>query len=389
MLRKAIFATLGVVMAAAAAWGARYWWQLEQVGTATLLVERGEATVVRDGATRHLSAPSTSEVPSGSEIRTETGSRTDLALSSTVSVTLESEGVVLLRHLPGEAKGDSNVSVLVQRGQTWHQVRGSLDPERRYEVLTPAAAVALVPGRYSVNVSGDGATVVEVSQGLARVTAQDSEVEVWQGEFTSIDPGRAPTIPRSTAARFVYTSERTGNLDIWLLDEEARDIQLTNHPAADLAPVWSPDGTRIAFESLRDGNSEIYVMDADGSNQVNLTRHEADDHAPSWSPDGSFIAFESVRDGALELYVMNADGTEAARLTNGLGLSVAPHWDIGGSEIIFSRIEDDSNGDGVVDLRDLSAFFSVPATSGTAGTFWCTRFVFDEHVFPWSRRGVG
>ena len=389
VLRKAIFATLGVVMVAAAAWGARYWWQLEQVGTATLLVEQGEATVVRGGATRHLSAPSTSEVPSGSEIRTETGSRTDLALSPEVSVILESEGVVLLRHLPGGAKGDSDISVLVQRGQTWHEVRGSLDPESRYEVLTPAAAVTFVPGRYSVNVSDEGATVVEVSQGMARVTAQDSEVEVWQGEYTSIDPGRAPSIPRSMVARFAYVSERRGNLDVWLLDEEGRNIRLTNHPAADLAPVWSPDGTRIAFESLRDGNSEIYVMDADGSNQVNLTRHEADDHAPSWSPDGGLIAFESVRDGARELYVMNADGTEGARLTNGPGLSVAPHWDIGGSDIIFSRIEDDSNGDGVVDLRDMSAFFSMPPTGGTAGTFWYTRFVFDEHVFPWSRRGVG
>jgi tricorn protease-like protein len=389
VLRKAIFATLGVVMVAAAAWGARYWWQLEQVGTANLLVEQGEATVVRGGATSHLSAPSTSEVASGSEIRTETGSRTDLALSPAVSVILESENVVLLRHLPGGTKGDSDVSVLVQRGQTLHEVRGSLDSESRYEVLTPAAAVTLVPGRYSVNVSENGATVVEVSQGLAKVTAQDSEVEVWQGEFTSINPGRAPSIPRSMVARFVYVSERTGNLDVWLLDEDGRSIRLTNHPAADLAPVWSPDGTRIAFESLRDGNSEIYVMDADGSSQVNLTRHEAGDHAPSWSPDGGLIAFESVRDGALELYVMNADGTEAARLTNGPGLSVAPHWDIGGSEIIFSRIEDDSNGGGVVDLLDMSAFFSVPATGGTAGTFWYTRFVFDEHVFPWSRRGVG
>jgi tricorn protease-like protein len=376
-------------MVAVAGWGARYWWQLEQVGTASILVEEGEVTVVRGGGTHHLAAPSTSEVPSGSEIRTETGSRAGLTLSPAVSVILDSEGVLLLRHLPREAKGDSGVSVLVERGQTLHQVEGSLDPEGRYEVLTPAAAVTLVAGRYFVNVSDNGATVVEVSQGLARVTAQDSEVEVRQGEFTSIDPGRAPSIPLSMAARFVYVSERTGNLDIWLLDEEGRDFRLTNDPAADLAPVWSPDGSRIAFESLRDGNSEIYVMDADGSNQTNLSRREADDHAPSWSPDGSLIAFDSPRDGLCEIYVMKADGTEEVRLTNGPGLSVNPHWEVGGSEIIFSRIENDSNGDGVVDLRDMSAFFSMQPTGGTAGTFWHTRFVFDEHVFPWSRRGVG
>jgi dipeptidyl aminopeptidase/acylaminoacyl peptidase len=249
--------------------------------------------------------------------------------------------------------------------------------------------VTLGPGRYSIDVADDGATVIEVSRGTAHATAQDSEVEVWQGEYTAIDPGLAPSIPRPTAARFVYVSERTGNPDIWLLEEEGRNIRLTNHPAADLAPVWSPDGTRIAFESLRDGDSEIYVMEADGSNQVNLTRHQGDDFAPSWSPDGDLIAFESLRDGVLEVYIMRADGSEGARLTNGPGLSLAPHWEIGGSEIIFSRIENDSNGDGVVDLRDMSAFFSVPKTGGTAGSFWYMRFVFDEYVFPWSRRGVG
>jgi hypothetical protein len=389
VLRKAIFATLGVAMVAAAAWGVLHWRQLAQGGCETLLLVNGEATVLRGGATRHLSATSTSVVCGGDEIRTETRSSTVLVLTPTASVTLGSEGVILLRHLPGEGLGDSDTSVLLQRGETLLQIRESSLPASRYEVLTPAAAVALVPGRYSVDVADNGATVVEVSQGMAKVTAQDSQVEVWQAEFTSLDPGRAPSIPRSVVARFVYVSERAGNLDIWMLDEEGRDVQLTNDPAGDLAPVWSPEGTRIAFESLRDGNSEIYVMDADGSNQINLTRQEADDHAPSWSPDGKLIAFESLRDGARELYVMSSDGSEGARLTNGPGLSVAPHWDIDGSEIIFSRIPDDSNGDGVVDLRDMSAFFSVPPTGGTAGTFWYMRFVFDEHVFPWSRRAVG
>jgi hypothetical protein len=389
VLRKVICAVGGVLVVAAAAWSVWHWRQLERAGTATLVLEQGEATVVRGGTTSHVSAPSTSEVVSGSEIRTQTGSRAHVALSPAMTLALESEGVVLLSQLPTDSNGDSDVSVTVQRGRTWHEVGRSLDPESYYEVLTPSAAVTLAPGWYSVSVSESGATMVEVAQGSAQVTAQDSAVEVWQGEYTSIDVGRAPANPRSTVARFVYVSERTGNLDIWLLDEEGRDFQLTYDPAEDLAPVWSPEGTRIAFESRRDGNSEIYVMEADGSNQVNLTRHEADDHAPAWSPDGSLIAFESLRDGAREVYVMSADGTDVARLTGGTGLSVAPHWEVGASEIIFSRIENDSNGDGAVDLRDMSAFFSVPATGGTAGTFWYTRFVYDEHIFPWSRCEVG
>ena len=72
---------------------------------------------------------------------------------------------------------------------------------------------------------------------------------------------------------------------------------------------------RIAFASDRDGNFEIYVMNADGSNQTNLTNDPAGDLAPIWSPDGSRIAFASSRDGNPEVYVMNADGSGLANLT--------------------------------------------------------------------------
>ena len=75
--------------------------------------------------------------------------------------------------------------------------------------------------------------------------------------------------------------------------------------------------TKIAFVSTRDGNHEIYVMNADGTNLINLTNHPtAADQHPSWSPDGRKIAFHSYRDGNSEIYVMNADGANPIRLTN-------------------------------------------------------------------------
>ncbi len=73
---------------------------------------------------------------------------------------------------------------------------------------------------------------------------------------------------------------------------------------------------RITFQSDRDGNNEIYIMNADGSGQANITNHPAMDLGPSWSPDGASIAFYSDRDGRFEIYVMNADGSGVTRLTD-------------------------------------------------------------------------
>ena len=102
--------------------------------------------------------------------------------------------------------------------------------------------------------------------------------------------------------------------------------RLTDDPAGDLWPTWSPDGSKIAFVSDRDGNAAIYVMNADGSDQTNLTDTPALDIDPAWSPDGSRIAFVSYRDGNYEVYVMNADGSDQTNLTNNTADDSDPAW---------------------------------------------------------------
>ena len=82
-------------------------------------------------------------------------------------------------------------------------------------------------------------------------------------------------------------------------------------------------GGQIAFMSLRDGNWEIYEMNADGSGLWNLTSSPADDAIQSWSPDGSKIAFATNRDGNWEIYVVNADGSGARNLTTDPGTTIA------------------------------------------------------------------
>ena len=104
-------------------------------------------------------------------------------------------------------------------------------------------------------------------------------------------------------------------------------INITNHPAKDGRPDWSPDGNQIAFSSDRDGNWEIYVMNADGTNPINITNHPAEDNHASWSPDGNQIAFSSNRDDRnWEIYAMNADGANPINLTNHPDRDLNPSW---------------------------------------------------------------
>ena len=159
-------------------------------------------------------------------------------------------------------------------------------------------------------------------------------------------------------ARIAFVSDRDRNKEIYLMDDDGKNQRnLTNHPDWDASPSWSPNGTRIAFISDRDGhvpkgrvwsNFEIYVMDADGGNQQNLTNDPHDDSSPSWSPDGKRIAFVSDRDRLLdihgfptfEIYVMDADGENPQNLTNNRVEDWDPSWSPDGKRIVFISYRD-------------------------------------------------
>jgi Tol biopolymer transport system component len=102
--------------------------------------------------------------------------------------------------------------------------------------------------------------------------------------------------------------------------------RLTDHPADEGYPAFSPDGSRISFDSDRDGSFEIYTMDAGGSNLRRLTYNPANDVSASWSPDGTQIAFMSNRTGRFEVWLMNADGSNQRQFTGGAAPSEGTHW---------------------------------------------------------------
>jgi Tol biopolymer transport system component len=146
----------------------------------------------------------------------------------------------------------------------------------------------------------------------------------------------------SANGKIAFTSYRDGNAEIYVMNADgSAQTRLTDHPASDVSSSWSPDGSRIAFSSTRDGNSEIYVMNADGSGLTRLTNDPAFDGEPAWSPDGSRIAFGSNRDGNGEIYVMTADGSGITRLTNHQAGDGSPTWSPDGRKIAFSSTRAD------------------------------------------------
>ena len=138
--------------------------------------------------------------------------------------------------------------------------------------------------------------------------------------------------------RIVFASNRDGNWDIYSMDAKGKNLlQLTDHPKSDEYPAFSPDGRRIAFKSERDFKPDLYVMDRDGNNVIRLTNDNDFESRPSWSPDGTKIAFSAFRFlvGNSEIYVMDADGNNPTNLTQHEMRDVLPSWSPDGSKIAF------------------------------------------------------
>jgi len=208
------------------------------------------------------------------------------------------------------------------------------DPAWSPQSLTaPEGGIGGAPLAYAASQEGISQMfVTSVGAVGDRVATQVTAEEVYAGQ-----PAWSPqslTAPGggTGGARLAYVAERDGNWDIWVTTLDGGEPRrLTDDPAMDWAPAWSPDGSRLAFVSDRGGRNQIYLVRADGADVRPLTAFPQGAESPCWSPDGFWLAFvaytgEGTGIRAREIYIMQADGRNQVRLTRNAFDDTEPDW---------------------------------------------------------------
>ncbi len=201
-----------------------------------------------------------------------------------------------------------------------------------------------------------GQPALPVAFGFGSTTTVDSLIINWPSgivqTLTNVSTNQVLTVTEQAppdlqiAGQIVFESKRDGNREIYVMNADGTgQTRLTNNSLWDGGAKWSPDGTKIVFHSdaFQNGKYEVFVMNPDGSNQTNLTNNSADDLNPSWSPDGTKIAFATKRTGNEEVFVMNADGTGQTNLTNNSAGDGTPSWSPDGTMIAFNSNRNGNN----------------------------------------------
>ncbi|MGI8602594.1 MAG: carboxypeptidase regulatory-like domain-containing protein [Verrucomicrobiales bacterium] len=208
-------------------------------------------------------------------------------------------------------------------------------------------------------------------------SAGTNQTRLTNNLATDLGPSWSPD-----GTKLAFISNRDGNFEVYVMNSDGSSpTRLTDAPGRDGDPAWSPDGRKIAFASDREGSSAIYVMNAEGGAATRVTSDSQDDSGPTWSPSGGKLAFESRRDGDSEIYAIEADGTSLMKLTDNEARDQHPSWSPDGARIVFTSNQDgneeiyliDANGGNQLRLTDNSARDLQPAWSPDG-----MRIVFDS-----------
>ena len=197
--------------------------------------------------------------------------------------------------------------------------------------------------------------------GLAAVTSPEPQLTPFATPVPTVTP--RPEALR-IGGSLAYSARSNGQDDIWVsvIGFDA-PIQLTNSPADDRSPAWSPDGHFVAYASHRDGNWELYVQDVRTGNAVRLTYTLSYEGAPAWSPDGQWLVYEAYAEDNLDIYITRVDGTQGPiRLTSDPAPDFDPVWAPGGREIAYVSLKGGNKDIYLLSLDDPSEDLAVNLT---------------------------
>lgn len=196
---------------------------------------------------------------------------------------------------------------------------------------------------------------------------RENNWDIYRAEGAGNQPIRLTTDPANDhnaglnhdSTRVAFASNREGNDEIYVINADGTDERrLTQTNLWESRPQWSPDGLRIVYQSTPNHmHYNIFVMNGDGSNVTQLTNREGFDGLPKWSPDGSRIIFTTDRAGGRNLWTMKADGSDPKPLTSNRRSAELGAWSPDGKLIAF---DDDGDGDGWQELWVMNADGSAP-----------------------------
>ncbi|MFL5799060.1 MAG: hypothetical protein ACJ77A_14165 [Actinomycetota bacterium] len=175
--------------------------------------------------------------------------------------------------------------------------------------------------------------------------SEQTQLTHRRGDFR--DPAISPDRRRVLFAGGVRGS------DVFVMNVDGSEVRALTHNGASDNPEWSPDCQSIVFRRTVAGNTDIWVMSADGRGQINLTKSSAvTEGDPAWSPDGQRIAFRAAAGDRSQIWVMNQSGGGLRTITHGRRLDFGPSWSPDGSEIVFRGSIGDNSDIYLVSLTD-------------------------------------